>query len=304
MAVISVLIVSWNTCEYTLRAVASAVDASNRRQVEVIVVDNASSDGSADAIAEHFPNVRLVRSAENIGFGRANNLAADLAAGEHLLLLNSDAALDPGALDVLAASLDADASVGCAAPRLHFPDGAPQPSCAPFPAPFSEAMAALGIDRWLLPHRTPDRYGRRVWAATRPLPVDWATGACLLVRRAALHGEPLFDTRFFMYSEETDLCLRLRRRGYATLFVPEASAMHVGGASGRALDHAMLRTFYQSREIFLRKHYGRSAAVAFHAALRIGSLLRVVAASLLSRVQRDPAWDRTRARYAALRKEL
>jgi len=304
MATISVLIVSWNTREYTLRAVASAMEAASRLPVEIVVVDNASGDGSADAVASAFPDVRLVRSAENLGFGRANNAAAEIAAGEYLLLLNSDAFLDPGSLDVLHSHLCADAGVACAAPRLRFPDGAPQPSCAPFPTPFSEALAALGVDRWLLPQRTPDRYGRRIWASSTPRLVDWATGACLLLRRAALHGEPLFDPRFFMYSEETDLCLRLRRRGYGTLFVPQATAVHVGGASGAAIDHAMLHTFYRSREIFLAKHYGNTAAAAFHRALHVGSMLRVAAASLLLRLRGDAAWERTRARYAALMRML
>lgn len=300
MTMISALIVSWNTREHTVRAVASVTEASARMPVEVIVVDNASSDGTADAVAREFPQVRLVRSSENLGFGRANNLAAELAVGDHLLLLNSDAFLDPGSLDVLQAQLLAAADAACVAPRLRFPDGTPQPSCAPFPTPLSEILAALGIDRWLLPRRIPGRYGARVWTALEPLPVDWAMGACLLLRRSALCGEILFDPRFFMYSEETDLCLRLRRHGYGTLFVPQATAIHVGGASGKAIDHAMLCTFYRSREIFLEKHYGRSAAAAFHRALRVGSLLRIAAASLLLHLRSDASWERTRARYAAL----
>jgi len=297
---VSVLIVSWNSREYTLRAVASALDQHSQRCIEVIVVDNASTDGSAEAIAERFPQVRLIRSAKNLGFGRANNLATELAQGSDLLLLNSDAFLDPGAIDALAAQLDADPRAACAAPRLRYPDGRPQPSCYRFPSPLSESLAALGVDRWLLPRRRYGPYGMVTSRYSLPRRVDWAMGACLLVRRSALAGEALFDARFFMYSEETDLCLRLHRKGFATWFVPAASAVHVWGGSSAAVDHLALRRFYASRAAFLAKHYGRGAAFIFRASLGVGGVLRIAAASALLCLRRDADLARTRARYAAL----
>jgi GT2 family glycosyltransferase len=297
---ISVLIVSWNSCEYTLRSIASVLEQPTKHAVEVIVVDNASQDGSADAIAARFPGVRLIRSAENLGFGRANNLALESARGRDLLLLNSDAFLDPGSIDALAAHMRTEVYAACAVARLRYPDERPQPSCFRFPAPFPEALAALGIDRWLLPRYADGRYGMAAWRRTQPCKVDWAMGACMLVRRSALGEESLFDPRFFMYSEETDLCLRLRRRGFGTWFVPAATAVHVWGGSSTAVDHFALRRFYESRALFLEKHYGRASAAAFRIALRVGSVLRVGAATVLLTMKRDAALERTRARYAAL----
>lgn len=297
---ISVLIVSWNSCEYTLRAIAGVFAQRSKHVVEVIVVDNASQDGSADAIAARFPDVRLIRSPVNLGFGRANNLALESAQGRDVLLLNSDAFLDPGAIDALAGHLRTESHAACAAARLRYPDERPQPSCFRFPAPLPESLAALGVDRWLLPHYADGRYGMAAWRRSQPCKVDWAMGACMLIRRSALGEEPLFDSRFFMYSEETDLCLRLQRRGFSTWFVPAATAVHVWGGSSTIVDHLALRRFYESRALFLEKHYGRSSAAAFRISLRAGSVLRVVAATVLLTMRRDAVLERTRARYAAL----
>ena len=297
---VSVLIVSWNSCEYTLRAIASVIEQPTLSSVEVIVVDNDSQDGSADSIAARFPDVHLIRSAHNIGFGRANNVAAQHARGRYLLLLNSDAFLDFGALDVLVAHLDSDVQAACAAPRLRYMDDRPQPSCFLFPTPVRETLAALGVDRWLLRRQAADPYDMTRWDDDRPRRVEWVMGACMLIRRDALGDEPLFDPRFFMYSEETDLCLRLHRRGYGTFCVPASTAVHVWGGSAKSVDHISLRRFYRSRAFFLEKHFGPAAASVFRTAVFVGSALRVGAASVLLKFRRDAAIEHTRTRYLAL----
>jgi GT2 family glycosyltransferase len=222
-----------------------------RGGAQLYVVDNASTDASAD-IAEA-AGARVVRNAENRGFAAAANQGAALGTGELILFLNPDATLAPDDLALLVRAFD-DPSVGAAGPRLVHPDGAEQRSCWPFPSPVRTWREAFGF---------------------ASASADFVVGACLLVRRDAFERLGGFDERFWLYGEETDICRRLRDCGLRVVHVPEARAVHVGGASSAALGSATFEHFQRGAELFIRKHHGRGGLALHRLGLLVGSLLRL-----------------------------
>ncbi|MCP3963836.1 MAG: glycosyltransferase family 2 protein [bacterium] len=194
---------------------------------EIVVVDNASTDGSADMVRDSFPGCRLLALEENLGFGTANNRAAAEARGDRLLLLNSDAWLEDGALAALDAALDAEPRLALAAPRLLYPDGRLQFAWAPETGVAGEAIQMLRnrfeSSRWA--HRVPPRW---LWPLWGP---GWYSAACVLMRREAFEQVRGFDEGIFMYFEDVDLCVRLRHAGWRLGSVDSAVAYHVKGGS-------------------------------------------------------------------------
>lgn len=224
-------IVSWNTADLLEGCLNALPAAFGERSFEVVVVDNASSDGSAD-VAGRVPAVRVVRNSENVGYARAMNQALSGSECPFLLALNPDTLPPPGSLARLVEALEADPDVALAAPRLVNPDGSLQHSVYRFPSvrlafavaclPLPLHGGALGRRFWLEGHAPHD---------TRQT-VDWAIGAVHCIRAAALPEGPPYRERWFMYVEDLDLSWRLRQRGWSTLFVPEIEVMHVGNAAG------------------------------------------------------------------------
>jgi GT2 family glycosyltransferase len=222
VAQITVAIVSWNTRELLRACLESLPDG-----LDVWVVDNGSTDGSGAMVRSSYPNVRLVESERNLGFGGAVNLVARSTSTPWLVIANADVAFEPGALDALLAAARADPQAGAVAPRLVLEDGSTQHSVLAFPTvPFS-ALFALGLagDRLCVPGR---------WDASRARRVPWAIAALLLVRRAAWEDAGGFDERQWMYAEDLDLGWRLRRAGWKTRYEPRAVVHHRSAASTAA----------------------------------------------------------------------
>ena len=227
-APIVVAVVSWNTREALERCLRSL--EPERARAEVWVVDNASTDGSADLVRTRFTWAHLIASPDNLGYGAAVNLVARRTASPWLVAANADVALEPGALDALLAAAERDPGAGALAPRLVLDDGSTQHSVHAFPSvPFAAAFNAglarvvpgLGERLALAGHWDPDRARR----------VPWAVAALLLVRRAAWDAAGGFDEAQWMYAEDLDLGWRLRRAGWATRYVPEARVRHESAAS-------------------------------------------------------------------------
>lgn len=226
---ITAAVVSWNTRELLLRCLDSVAPAVRAGSMDVRVVDNGSSDGSAQAAREHAPWAEVLEAGENLGFGRAVNLVAGSSESEWLLVCNADIAPEPGAIDALLAAGGA-ARTGCVAPRLILPDGTTQHSVHPFPTvPFTFAFS-LGLQH--LNPRLADRLCLEgFWNPERARTVPWAIGACLLVRRRAFDEVGGFDERQWMYAEDLDLAWRLRERGWITRYEPSARVGHESGAA-------------------------------------------------------------------------
>lgn len=268
---VSVVVVNRNTRDLLERCL-DGVRAQHGVEGEIIVVDNASTDGSADLVAERFPEVQLVRLTDNAGFARANNLAFGRCRGEFVLLLNSDAFLAPGALAELVAGARRHERAAAVGPRLLNADGTLQRSAWPFPRAGRVLLEAFALHRPL--HRLGLVEDLRTWPHDEERPVEFLIGACLLIRREALAEVGGFDERFWLYGEEADLCRRFAARGWEVVLVPSAECTHIGGASSSGSSWTRLHWFYRGQKNFLRKHSGRGAWPLARLALVIGSTLR------------------------------
>lgn len=261
---VSVAIVSWNTRELLRACLASLPYASARVGIEAIVVDNASTDGSAEMVRQEYPEVVLLENATNAGFTRATNQAIEEASGELVFLLNSDAAVREGCIERLVEVAFSDETMGAVAPKLVNPDGSTQPSAGQFPRMWHRAF----------PGRFERRYqaqlGRRLSSsATGWAEIDWLAGAAVLLRRGTLEQIGLLDERFFMWYEDLDFCRRLQRAGLRRVLVDDAVVVHHGRESARQVDDLTLQEqMFDSEYTYLRLHAGRTATwMAF--ALRV-----------------------------------
>lgn len=275
---VAVVIVSFETRELTLRAIES-VERSTGVDPEIWVVDNASTDGTAQAIRVRFPAVRLIAMERNIGFGRANNAALERTRAPWVLLLNPDAALlDDSTLARLVASLDARPRAAVVGPLLRTSEGRTWHSVPPFPSVRHELVRGIGL-HLLIPRRALDR-----WLAKEhrdhgvPGPADWLTGACLLVRGEVLRAIGGFDPALFLYGEDFDLCWRLRNAGWDVTLDPTVTVLHEGGTS-RTLTDWKIRLAVAGEAYVVRKHRGRVYFAAF-------ALARAAAYTLRQMLQR------------------
>lgn len=272
---VSIIIVSWNTRDLLRRCLHDALAASAGLAVEILVVDNGSTDGSQDMVRDQFPLVQLITNEANIGFVRANNQAIEQARGEYVLLLNSDAFLAPDALHHLHAFMHQHPQAGAVGPRLSYADGSLQRSCTAFPTLFTELCLMLQLDRLFPRSKLFAHFWLSGWDYSTVREVDVIMGACLLVRRAAIERVGLLDERFFMYSEEVDWCYRLRQAGWQLYVVPQAQAVHIwGGSTGTARVELFVQLF-RSRVLFFSKHRSHLATAALKMVFGIGSVLRL-----------------------------
>jgi len=229
---IAVAIVSWNNRDLLARALESLEADAAEGLADVWVVDNASTDDSAEMVRAGFPWVSVIASEENLGYGGAVNLVAKRTTTAWVAPANQDIEVRPGALRALLAAAEEHPSAGALAPRLVTPDGGTQHSVHPFPTVWLTALYALGVPT------ASARLGDRLcieghWNPDREREVDWALGAFLIVRRAAWDAIDGFDDAQWMYAEDLDLGWRLRRAGWRTRFEPRAEVLHVGGTATR-----------------------------------------------------------------------
>lgn len=260
-AALSIIIVSYNTREVTLDCVRSVFAHPPAVPFEVILIDNASADGSAGAVAQQFPQVRLIESGGNLGFAGANNIAAGAAVGQRLLLLNPDTIVLPGSLTALWEFADRLADRGIWGGRTLFEDGSLNPtSCWARITPWSLFCSAVGLT-WLFPRSAlfnPESYGG--WARDSEREVDIVTGCFLLIDRALWERLGGFDPLFFMYAEEADLCLRAARMGARPTVTPAAEIVHLGGRAETSHIDKTIKVA-RGRITLIRKHWpvGRRA---------------------------------------------
>lgn len=249
---LTIVIVSYNAAADLERCLRSLLASPPKASHEIIVVDNASSDGSPD-LAGRMPGVRVVRLAANVGFAAANNVGIRATTGAYLLLLNSDTVVPPGAIDALLEHLRADASAGVVGPRLVDGDGRAELSFGSMLTPITEWRRARLLRA--LARGEPGAVRTVETVTRRPQSPDWVTGACLLVRRADAEAVGLLDERYFMYTEDVDFCAAIRRLGRRVVFVPDVEVVHLRGRSGVSAPDATRRAYEQSHRAFYRKHH-------------------------------------------------
>jgi GT2 family glycosyltransferase len=252
---VSVLIVSYNTREMTLACIASVLDQPDGKSCQVIVFDNNSSDGSADAIGDSFPDILLIRSPENLGFARANNEAAKFASGEYILLLNPDTVVLDDAITKLLAFAKENPSAKIWGGRTVFADGSLNPyTCWRFMTPWSLTTNALGLTSLLGMTDIFDREGYGGWKRNSVRRVELVVGCFLLIESTLWKKLGGFDPRFFMYAEEADLCYRSYKENAQPMFTPSATIIHYGGASEPEAAGKLIRLF-RGKATFIQKHW-------------------------------------------------
>jgi N-acetylglucosaminyl-diphospho-decaprenol L-rhamnosyltransferase len=250
---LAIVIVNFNARAHLEACLASLVSFPPATSHAIVVVDNASSDGSAAAVRARFPEVLVHAQTENRGFAAANNAGVRSTASELVLLLNSDTIVPPGALDALVLRLDANPGAAVAGPRLVGADGQPELSFGPMISPLGELRqkAVLALQRRGFDPVT--SWIRRV--TDREHDVDWVSGACLLVRRAAAETVGLLDERYFLYTEDVDFCAAIRARGHRVLFTPAAEVVHLRGRSRATAPAASNAAYRRSQVAFYEKHH-------------------------------------------------
>ncbi|HXF29929.1 MAG TPA: glycosyltransferase [Solirubrobacterales bacterium] len=296
---LSVIVVTHNGRQKALETLASAQAAQGWIDAEWFVVDSGSTDGTADAIEQGFPAVRVLRR-ENRGFAAANNVALERARGRYVLLLNPDVEFAAGNLAELVAAMDARPGTGIASVLQTDPDGSLQASIRRFPSVLRSFGEALFSYHWPLGRglQEPVAQGPRY---ERPGAADWMSGAFLIARASAVAEVGPLDERFFLYSEETDWCYRFKRAGWGVEHLPVATVVHhCGGGS----DGALKPQLTHSKMLFARKHYGRPRAMAMRGSLALGHALRVISGTVLGVFAGAGHRERARHEVAALRVAL
>jgi N-acetylglucosaminyl-diphospho-decaprenol L-rhamnosyltransferase len=261
---LSIIIVSWN-----VRELLAACLASLPRGPQVIVVDNASSDGSAGMVREQFPDVLLLPNQANRGFTGGNNDGLKLAAGQLILFLNPDTIVDTDALPSLVDYLESHPAVGVVGPQLRYGDGTLQSSRRRFPTLATALMESTPLAWHWPPAINPwaRRYRMEDQPAECEQEVDWLVGAALLTRREVLDGVGSFDEGYFMYSEELDWQRRVRAAGWKIVYFPDAIIMHYEGKSSEQVVAARHIRFNRSKVRYFEKHHGSTAAETLRLAL-------------------------------------
>ncbi len=289
MVDVTVIIVTWNAAdliEKCLESVAIQQDEKKSFEIEVIVVDNASTDETVEIIRRTSPEVEVISNSENLGFAAANNIAIGRARGRYLLLLNSDARLMPGALKEMLEGAQRAPGVGLVAPKLLNEDGSLQRSIRGFPTLWriaSEFLFFRNIDKnsdfWNGYYAGGNQHRQNCF-------VDWVMGACMLVPAVTVEDVGLLDESFFMYNEETDWQRRMHLNGWKVLFLPEAEVEHLGGGSSRTNWGEMYRVQLASHLRYAAYHFSRNRWLIARRVILFGLWLRWLRSALQRRGNR------------------
>lgn len=270
---LSIIIVSWNVKEDLGNCLRSIEENKPHEIFEIIVVDNASTDGSVETIKKNFPDVKIIVNSENRGFSAANNQAIKIAKGKYVFLLNPDTIIYQNSLDALITFLDGNEDVGACGPKFLDADGK-----AHFSVGYAPSFRALLYGRTFLRslgifRRQHKKITTRKFDFEKYSDVEQLSGAALMIRRSVMEEIGLMDESFFMYYEDVDLCLRIRKAGYRIVYVPDSIITHIGGKSSEQVSARKRIMLYRSLFIFFRKHRGRFATGLFGLIFKPGVII-------------------------------
>jgi N-acetylglucosaminyl-diphospho-decaprenol L-rhamnosyltransferase len=262
---VTVVVVNYNAAHLLDRMFAALDAARGTLKLQLIVVDNASCDGSVDILRARFPEVELIENTTNVGFGRANNQALAHARGRYVLLLNTDAFMSPDTLRKTVDFMDAHSGCGVLGAKLIGRDGALRPSCRYFPTPWNVFLAATGLARFFPGTRLVDDMA---WDHATVRHCDWVPGCYYLVRREVIERVGLFDPRYFLYYEEVDHCRAVHKAGWSVIYYPFTEVVHIGGESAESLGplthtgRQISALQIESELLYYRKHHGITGVLA------------------------------------------
>ncbi len=261
---VSIIILNYNTKDLLLACLHALEKSVNNDTCEVIVVDNASTDGSVEEIQKlkfKSQNLKIIQNKKNLGFAAGNNVGIRQAKGNYLLLLNSDTEVTPNAIADTKTFLDAHPDAGGATCKVLLPDGSMDPAChRGFPTPWASLTYMIGLET-LFPHsKVFGKYHMGYKDLNNPHEIDSPSGAFFMVRREVIERVGLLDEDYFMYGEDLDWAYRMKQAGFTIWFYPHATILHRKKQSGRASENAELRKrtqkyFYDTMQLFYKKHY-------------------------------------------------
>lgn len=260
---VSIIILSWNTRQMLGQCIESIYKSINNITYEIIVVDNASSDGSTEFIEKKFPQVRLIKNKENLGFAKANNIGIRVSICRYVSLINSDVIVQDGCIEKLVEFMDKNPSAGLAGPRILNPNGSLQVSCRHFPSLWNNLCQVLGFNKLFPKSVFFSEPFMKYWSHDETRKIDALSGCFWMVRREALDEVGLLDEDFFFYGEDIDWCRRFHNAGWNVVFYPGAEAIHYHGASS---SNAPVRFYIEMQKADLqywRKHHGRLSQSAY-----------------------------------------
>ncbi|MBC2722687.1 MAG: glycosyltransferase family 2 protein [Desulfosporosinus sp.] len=272
---ISIIIVSWNTREILRKCLESLCNHTRNISFEIIVVDNNSSDGSPEAVEREFPQVKLIRNQENLGFAGANNIGIKAGSGRYVALVNSDIIVLGDCIRRMTEFMDENPSVGMAGPRILNPDRTLQVSCRHFPSIWNNLCQVLGFNKVFPKSALFSEPLMKYWSHDAQQKVDVLSGCFWVVRRKALDEVGSLDENFFIYGEDIDWCRRFQQSGWDVMFYPGAEAIHFGGASS---SNAPIRFYLEMQRADLqywRKHHGNLGRLAYWTIILVRQLVRM-----------------------------
>lgn len=284
---LSIIIVNWNSKEYVRKCLLSIINETEEIEYEVIVVDNASFDGCEDMVTKEFSNITFIQSEENIGFARANNLGYEHSSGRSLLFLNPDTEILHHAINIMKTHLETLPDAGAIGCRLLNSDRSLQTSCIqPFPTLLNEVF-----DIEYLKIKTPHLsiWGRKplYYGDNMPSEVDVISGACIMTSRKVFEEVMFFSTDYFMYSEDVDLCYKIKQKGYKIYFVNYAEIIHHGGGSSGSQNNFLpIIVMRESMLLFLRKTRGWGYAKMYRIIIGLCAICRIMLLFLMLNVIR------------------
>ncbi|MCY7300800.1 MAG: glycosyltransferase family 2 protein [Ilumatobacteraceae bacterium] len=304
---VTAVVVNYNTRELLEPCISALRSAAGSIATQIVIIDNASRDGSQEVLRRDFSDCDLLFNEVNVGFGRANNQALALARGRYLLLVNTDAFLASGALEKTVGFMETCPSCGLLGVRLVGRDGVLQPSCRYFPTPWNEFLSRTGLARFFPKTRLIDDMA---WDHRSIRECDWVPGCYYLVRRSVIDAVGLFDPRYFLYYEEVDHCRAIKAAGWTVVFYPDSTVVHLGGESaksdspvtlaGRQIDALQI----ESALLYHRKHHGLGGLAASVLLTTLADTL--LAIKWLLRPRGDGGvgayWAHSRATWGLLRK--
>ncbi|WP_336782088.1 glycosyltransferase family 2 protein [Paenibacillus illinoisensis] len=272
---VSIIIVNYNTRQLTLDCLASVYESLTSFQYEVIVVDNASRDGSVEAIGGAYPGVRMIANRDNTGFAVANNQAMEIAKGRYVLLLNSDTVVQKDTLDIMIRFMDSHPEMGASGCKVILPDGSLDKACKRgFPTPSASFYYAFGISRMFPDRPKFNQYQLGHLSPDDEYLVDCLVGAFMLVRRETIDQVGGLDETFFMYGEDIDWCYRIKEAGWGIYYYPRTYIVHYKGASARRKPMKIIYEFHRAMWVFHRKHYAKRYGILTNTAVWLGISLK------------------------------
>lgn len=272
---VSIIIVNYNTRQLTLDCLASVYASHTSYQYEIIVIDNASHDGSVEAIRTAYPQVRIIANRDNTGFAVANNQGMKVARGRYILLLNSDTVVQPDTLEIMIGFMDRRPEMGASGCKVILPDGSLDKACKRgFPTPSASFYYAFGLSR-LFPDRPKfNQYQLGHLSPDDEYPIDCLVGAFMLVRREVVEQVGGLDETFFMYGEDVDWCYRIKEAGWDIYYYPRTYIVHYKGASARRKPMKIVYEFHRAMWVFHRKHYAKRYGLLTNTAVWLGISLK------------------------------